>query len=55
MNFTVTKGTPNSSELAAIESALNSRKDKPVNKRSNWGKPQLRSELIKGRKNASGK
>ncbi len=55
MNFTVTKGTPNSSELAAIENALKSLKDKPVSKRSNWGKPQLRGELIKGRKNVSGK
>lgn len=55
MNFTITKGTPNSDEVAAIAAALRARKEKPIAKRSNWGKPQLRSELFKKRRNMPGK
>lgn len=55
MNFTITKGTPNADEINAIESALKARKSAPVIRRSSWGKPQLRSELVKNRRKVIGK
>lgn len=55
MNFTVTKGTPNSDESIAIANVLKARIRKPIVSRSTWGKPQLRSELVKNRRYNNGK
>jgi hypothetical protein len=55
MNFTVTKGTPNPDETIAITNVLKARIKKPVVNRSTWGKPQLRSELVKNRRYNDGK
>ncbi len=55
MNFTVTKGTPNSDETMAITNVLKARIKKPVVSRSTWGKPQLRGELVKNRRYNDGK
>jgi len=55
MNFTVTKGTPNPDEIIAITNILKARIKKPVVSRSAWGKPQLRSELVKNRRYNDGR
>ena len=55
MNFTVTKGTPNPDETIAIANVLKARIKKRVVNRSTWGKPQLRSELVKNRRYNDGK
>ena len=54
MNFSITRGNPTVQERAAIESVLKSRKSAPKSRRSKWGQPQLRGELVKSQQQNRG-
>ena len=54
MNFSITRGNPTEQERAAIESALAKINHTPSPRRSKWGQPQLRGELVKSKQQNRG-